>query len=538
MSENPVLLELFKHRFISVAEEMGVTLMRTGFSPNIKERRDFSCAVFDAQGEMIAQAAHIPVHLGSMPLSVKAAMEAGPLARGDMMVVNDPFKGGTHLPDITLVAPVFTDDAEYENRDNHDNRDTRPAFYVANRAHHADVGGMASGSMPLATSLFQEGLVIPPLKLVERGTTDEKLLALILNNVRTPEERRGDFATQIMANLTGAQRLRELMARHGVETVARLGSALMDHAEAAVRQAISSIPDGIYDYEDVMEDDGVGEQNIAIRLRLTITHDHTILDFTRSDPQAQGGVNAVRGIVLSATLYAFRALMPERVPANAGCLRPLDVRTKPGTVADARFPAAVAGGNVETSQRLVDVILGALAQALPESIPAASQGTMNNITIGGADPAENTPFAYYETLGGGMGASAHSDGESAVHSHMTNTLNTPVEALEYAYPLLATRYAVRHDSGGHGLHQGGDGLVRELKLLANAEITVLSERRITAPYGLQGGEPGATGRNVLIRDGREEEVPGKFHAALKTGDRVRIETPGGGGWGQKGKSKE
>jgi N-methylhydantoinase B len=535
MSVNPVLLELFKHRFISVAEEMGVTLMRTGFSPNIKERRDFSCAVFDAQGEMIAQAAHIPVHLGSMPLSVKAAMEAGPLARGDMVVVNDPFKGGTHLPDITLVAPVFTDES------GHDDLSHRPAFYVANRAHHADVGGMASGSMPLGTSLFQEGLVIPPLKLVEQGNVDEKLLTLILNNVRTPEERRGDFAAQIMANLTGAQRLHELMARHGVETMARLGNALMDHAEAAVRQAVAAIPDGVYDHEDVMEDDGVGAQNISIRLRLTVAQDQATLDFTRSDPQARGGVNAVRGIVLSAALYAFRALMPERVPANAGCLRPLDVRTKPGTVADARFPAAVAGGNVETSQRLVDVILGALAQALPQAIPAASQGTMNNITIGGDGndgPAHNRAFAYYETLGGGMGASAHSDGESAVHSHMTNTLNTPVEALEYAYPLLATRYSIRHDSGGHGLHQGGDGLVRELELLADAEITVLSERRRTEPYGLQGGGPGATGRNVLVRNGEEEEMPGKFHAALKTGDRVRIETPGGGGWGQKGKSKE
>lgn len=520
MDVNPILLEVFKNRFSSIAEEMGMTLMRTGFSPNIKERRDFSCALFDPGGEMVAQAAHIPVHLGSMPLSVQAAITE-PMGPGDMVMLNDPFQGGTHLPDITLVAPVFAEGG------------SGPEFYVANRAHHADVGGMSAGSMPLSTSIFQEGMIIPPLKIVEAGTVDEKLMRFFLGNVRTPQEREGDFAAQIMANVTGVRRTRELLNQYDAGTVQRHGRALIDAADAATRRAVARIPAGTYGFQDVLDGDGLGRENIAIRLELTVDGQLATLDFSASDDQVQGPVNAVRAITLSACLYVFRCLVREDIPANAGCLRPLRVITRPGSVVDALFPAAVAGGNVETSQRIVDVILGALAQALPEEIPAASQGTMNNISIGGHDSRRNRPFAYYETLAGGMGASRRSPGASAVHAHMTNTLNTPVEALEYAYPFLVKEYSIRRGSGGQGRQRGGDGLVREILLQGPCEITVLSERRARAPYGVQGGGPGAPGRNVLIRSGRAEKKPGKFTAQAGPGDVLRIETPGGGGHGDK-----
>lgn len=526
MQTHPVLLEVFKNRFSSIAEEMGVTLTQTAFSPNIKERRDLSCAVFDARGDMIAQAAHIPVHLGSMPLSVKAAMSAmaenNGFEPGDMVMLNDPFKGGTHLPDITVVAPVFAGER------------AEPVFFVANRAHHADVGGMASGSMPLSTSLFQEGLIIPPVRIVRRGEPDPELMRLVLNNVRTPLEREGDFAAQFMANVTGVRRMAECIEKYGLDACAHYGRALMDYSERITRLAVEAIPDGTYDFEDFLDDDGQGTTDIPIRLTITIEGDSALLDFSASGDQVRGSVNAVRAITLSAALYCFRALAGRDIPANAGCMRPLTVITRPGSVVDANFPAAVAGGNVETSQRLVDVILGALSKAMPGRIPAASQGTMNNLTIGGR--TEAGPFAYYETLAGGMGAGPHGDGESAVHSHMTNTLNTPVEALEYAYPFRVREYAVRRGAGGGGAHRGGDGLVREIELLADAEVTVLSERRERPPFGANQGEPGQPGRNVVIRSGAAEELPGKFQRTLGAGDRVRVETPGGGGFGRKNES--
>ena len=520
MKVNPILLEVFKNRFSSIAEEMGVTLNRTGFSPNIKERRDFSCAVFNRDGDMVAQAAHIPVHLGSMPLSVKSAIESVPFKEGDMVVLNDPFKGGTHLPDITIVAPVFSGDKA-------------PAFYVANRAHHADVGGMTSGSMPLATSIFQEGIIIPPLKICESHQIDQKIMRFFLNNVRTPAEREGDFAAQIMANLTGVRRIRELIEKYGLESVTFYARRLMDYAERIMRKTIQKIPDGSYAYEDFMDDDGVGEERIRIRVVVRVRGDEVVLDFSGSNRQVKGGINAVYAITLSCVLYVFRSLIREEIPTNAGCGRPISILTQKGSIVDARFPASVAGGNVETSQRIVDVVLGALFQALPEEIPAAGQGTMNNITIGGMDERKGEPFAYYETLGGGMGASRKGPGESAIHSHMTNTLNTPIEALEYAYPFLVTEYAVRRGSGGKGGFHGGDGIIREIKLLSDAEVTVLSERRRIPPYGLAGGKPGKVGRNIVIKDGRISKRPGKFSERLKKGDTLRIETPGGGGYGVK-----
>ena len=517
---NPILLEVFKNRFAAIAEEMGVSLTRTAFSPNIKERRDLSCAVFDASGEMIAQAAHIPVHLGSMPLSVQAAIAACDMAEGDMVLLNDPYRGGTHLPDVTLVAPVFAGGE-------------RPAFYVANRAHHADVGGMTAGSMPLSTSLFQEGLVIPPVKLVKRGGVDAEIMRLLLANVRTPHEREGDFAAQVMANATGVRRLCELIAKYGLDTVSGYAGALLDYAEAIARARIARIPDGRYEFADVLDGDGLGGGEVAIRLAMTVRGEEAELDFTASDDQMKGSLNAVRAITLSAVLYCFRSLITRDVPTNAGIMRPLSVLTRPGSVLDAHFPAAVAGGNVETSQRVVDVVLGALAQALPDEVPAASQGTMNNVTIGGLDPRTDTPFAYYETLGGGMGAWRGGDGESAVHAHMTNTLNTPIEALEYSYPFRARAYGVRTGTGGAGLRRGGDGMVRELELLAESEVTVLSERRERGAYGLMGGTPGEPGRNTARIDGETTELPGKFSRRFPAGTILRIETPGGGGFGQR-----
>jgi N-methylhydantoinase B len=519
MRVNPILLEVFRNRFSSISEEMGVTLTRTSFSPNIKERRDLSCAVFDQGGDMIAQAAHIPVHLGSMPMSVKAAIQNVTWQKGDMVILNDPFKGGTHLPDITLVAPVYAGEAT-------------PSYFVANRAHHADVGGMSSGSMPVSTSIFQEGIIIPPLKLVERGSIDRKLMALMLNNVRTPLEREGDFAAQIMANITGVRRTEELVRKYGPDTVRFYGRSLMDYAERITRKTIMEIPDGSYTFKDFMDDDGLSHRKVCIRVNVTIQGDEATLDFRSSDPQVRGSINAVYAITLSAVLYVFRSLTVEAIPTNAGCLRPIRFLTRKGTILDAQFPAAVAGGNVETSQRIVDVVLGAFSKALPLEIPAASQGTMNNVTIGGMDPRKGSPFAYYETIGGGMGATAKGDGESAVHCHMTNTLNTPIEALEYSYPFMVTEYSIRRGTGGFGKHRGGDGIVREVELLSDADVTVLSERRKVPPYGLFGGAPGAVGRNLVIRKGTVVEKRGKFSANLKRGDRLRIETPGGGGYGK------
>ena len=511
-------MEVFKNRFASISEEMGVTLTRTAFSPNIKERRDLSCAVFGHTGDMVAQAAHIPVHLGSMPMSVKAAIESVKWEKGDMVILNDPFKGGTHLPDITLVSAVFA-----KNED--------PVFFVANRAHHADVGGMTPGSMPLSTSIFQEGLIIPALKLVEKGTIDKKIMSFLLNNVRTPVEREGDFAAQIMANITGVRRTEELIAKYSIKKTRFYAGALMDYAEQLTRKTIQEIPDGIYTFEDYMDDDGISARNIKLQVKIMIYNDTATLDFRGCDPQVHGSINAVYAITLSAVLYVFRSLVSTDIPTNAGCMRPIRVLTQKGTIVDACFPAAVAGGNVELSQRIVDVVLGALSQAVPDKIPAASQGTMNNVTVGGVDSRNSRPFAYYETIAGGLGASLEGDGESAVHCHMTNTLNTPVEALEYSYPFLVKEYSIRRKTGGNGRHKGGDGIVREIELLSDAEVTVLSERRKIPPYGLFGGKPGAVGKNIIFRKKLQEQKGGKFSVSLNKGDRLRIETPGGGGYG-------
>ena len=520
MRINPIEFEVFKNLFLSIAEEMGVTLCRTGFSPNIKERLDYSCAVYDAQGDTIAQGDHMPVHLGAMPLSVRAAIDAVAMEPGDMVALNDPFRGGTHLPDITLVSPVYLSRG-----------DRRPDFYVANRAHHSDVGGMSPGSMPVAREIFQEGLIIPPVRIARRGRIVDDVLALVLANVRTPEEREGDLTAQIAANRVAEGRLRETTAEYGRPRTAAYAAALQDYTERVVRAAIRAIPDGEYSFEDALDDDGFRDVPVRIRARIRIDGSRATVDFTGSDPQVEGSVNANYAITLSACLYAFRCLVQDDVLYNAGVSRPLTVIAPEGSIVNARRPAAVAGGNVETSQRITDVVLGALAQALPERLPAASQGTMNNVTLGGVDPASGRRFAYYETIGGGMGGRRGLAGLSGVHTHMSNTRNTPIEAIEHYLPVRIHQYGLRTGSGGAGAAPGGDGIVREYEMLAEMSVTILSERRKRPPYGAQGGAPGACGRNTLIRDGREEPLPGKVELRLRPGDRLRIETPGGGGYG-------
>ncbi len=538
MNYDPIKLEIFKHLFAAIAEEMGTVLRKASYSPNIKERRDYSCAVFDASGQMIAQAAHIPVHLGSMPLSVAAAIQDHPdMQAGDVIILNDPFRGGTHLPDITMVSPVFTAPVEV--------KDASPirVGFVASRAHHADVGGMTPGSMPVAREIFQEGIIIPPARLVRAGEMDNDMLRFILANVRTPEERRGDLWAQIAANQRGAERMVEMVTRYGREEVDAAMSALVAYTERMTRSLIASLPDGTYRFTDCLDDDGIGSQPVTIQVAVSIRGDTASIDFSGSASQQQGSVNAVYAITLSAVYYVFRCLLGLDVPNNAGCLKPIEVIAPPGTVVNALPPAPVAGGNVETSQRIVDVLLGALAQACPEKVPAASQGTMNNVTIG-APPLTPGPspkgrgeksrgaFTYYETIGGGMGARPGSDGPSAIHSHMTNTLNTPIEALEYAYPLRVVQYGIREGSGGEGKFHGGDGILREIQVLTDCQVTLLSERRKYAPYGLAGGGPGQCGENLILRGDETLPLPGKGSVDLKAGDILSIRTPGGGGYGK------
>jgi N-methylhydantoinase B/oxoprolinase/acetone carboxylase alpha subunit len=516
----PIEFDVFKHLFLSIADEMGATLRQTGFSPNIKERLDYSCAVYDRDGETIAQGDHMPVHLGAMPLSVRAAIDAVPMEPGDAVMLNDPFQGGTHLPDITLVSPVCLPG------------DRRPTFFVANRAHHSDVGGMSAGSMPVASEIFQEGLILPPVRLVRRGRIVPDVMAIVLANVRTPDERRGDLSAQIAANRVAATRLHAAATRYGAARLLASARALQSHTERAVRATLRAIPAGRYRFEDRLDDDGFSEDPLKVAVAVTIRNGRVTMDFTGSSRQAAGSVNANLAITWSACLYALRCLVREDVLYNAGVSRPLSIIAPAGTVVNASRPAAVAGGNVEASQRITDVVFGALARALPDRIPAASQGTMNNITFGGVDPRTGRRFAYYETLGGGMGARPDRDGLSALHTHMSNTRNTPIEAIELDLPIRVTEYRIRRGSGGEGRFRGGDGLIREYESLTHATVTILSDRRRFPPYGVRGGAPGARGRNVLIRDGREESLPGKIELRLRPGDRLRIETPGGGGYGR------
>jgi N-methylhydantoinase B len=598
---DPAELAIFNALFASIAEEMGVTLGRTAHSPNIKERRDYSCAVFDAHGRLVAQAAHIPVHLGAMPTAVQAAMPLAPFRPGDLVILNDPFLGGTHLPDITMVSPVFvrspvggtafslSQPSAAAGPEASEGRRPRNvlAGFVASRAHHADVGGISPGSMPVAEELLQEGLVIPPLKLLDRGRLNQPALDLLLRNMRNPDERRGDLDAQAAAHRIGEARFADLVLRYGLPHVRRQMRAVMDYAERMTRAAIQAIPDGAYEFEDALDDDGVSDDPVPIRLRLTVEGDAIHCDFTGSAPQRPSSVNAVAAVTRSAVYYVVRCLLEasgggdsptgggSAYGGNDGCFRPVTFTLPQGSIVNAGPPHAVAAGNVETSQRIVDVVLGALAPALPDLIPAASAGTMNNVSIGGhlppgdADagpsfplpPSSDLPssFAYYETIAGGAGASPSRPGLSAVHTHMTNTMNTPVEALEIAYPFRVLEYALRRGSGGHGRRPGGDGLRRTYEFLAEATVSLLTERRRTGPWGLAGGAPGQPGRNLLHPaapppPGKKEEgrskktpdrasssdplppssvlLPSKTTLKVHPGDRLTIETPGGGAFGR------
>ncbi len=518
---DPLQLEVWRHRLSSIAEEMGETLRRTGFSPNIKERLDFSCAVFDAQGQMVAQAAHIPAHLGAMPASVATVLPLFPdWNAGDVVIVNDPFMGGNHLPDITMISPVFPAGS------------VLPPFFVASRAHHADVGGMAPGSLPLSTEIYQEGIIIPPVKLYRAGILNQDLQDLILRNVRTPQERRGDLNAQRAAHETGARRLQDLCARFSLAATLQATQALMAHSEAIMRASIQAWPDGRHEFADVLEWTADGAtREIRLHVAFTIAGDEIVFDFTHTEPCFAGSLNAVIAITQSACYYLAICLMAEEAAINAGTFAPIRVEAPAGCVVNAIHPFAVAGGNVETSQRITDLVLGAAAQALPDRIPAASQGTMNNLTLGGRR-ADGTLWTYYETMAGGMGGGPDQPGLDAVQVHMTNTLNTPVEALELAFPLQVVEYAVRHGSGGQGQYPGGNGIVRSIRLLADATMTMLSERRHVAPWGLQGGQDGARGLNQMHRhEGDIQNLPGKFTVHGHPGDLLRVATPGGGGWG-------
>jgi N-methylhydantoinase B len=507
---DPIALEVARHRFSSVADEMGAVLRHSALSPNIKERADCSAAVFTRSGEMLAQAEHIPVHLGSMPASVAACLDRFDPVPGSQYAVNDPFQGGTHLNDLTLVAPVFVGSAH--------------VGWVANRAHHADVGGEAPGSMPAwATTVDQEGHRVPPMTAVEDGKWSDAFAEPFIAASRTPWERRGDLAAQVGANAVGATRMIELVDAYGVDRFETVAEALLGYGERRATEALRRLPEVSIRFTDYMEH---GQDDVAITVTVTISDGSLLADFTGSDSQVMANFNAVEAVTRSCLYYAVRVATDPTMPANGGCYRPLRLVVPEGSVVNASPPAAVAAGNVETAQRIADVLLGALAQAAPDRVPAASQGTMNNILVG------NDDFAYYETLGGGQGGRPGLAGQSGIHTGMTNTENTPIEALDAHYPFRVERYTLRRGSGGAGLFPGGDGIEREIRFLTDATLSLMGERRRHRPWGLAGGEPGAPGEDWLIRrDGRRERLPAKTTVPVRAGDRLLVLTPGGGGWG-------
>jgi len=510
-SFNSVELGLFSSRVAAICEEMGAMLGRVAFSPNIRDRLDYSCALFNRQGHLLGQATHIPVHLGSMAYAMVDLVEGREWQAGDMLILNDPYKGGTHLPDITLVAPVFAGD--------------ELMGFCANRAHHADIGSDAPGSMPVSRALAEEGILIPPTLLMKNAKVNEGFLQSILQELTSPETSRGDFNAQIAANLLGAGRLRELVVEYGPDKFEQLQSSLQSWAQSLVLQSLARIPNGRYQFEDYLDDDGHGHNDIPIRVSVVIQDDGVEVDFSGTAAQVEGNLNCPMPVTAAAVFYVFRCLMPTHTPACHGALQGVTISAPPGCLVNAIPPAAVAAGNVETSSRIVDTVCGALAQALPDQFAAASQGTMNNLAMGRRGLGG---WDYYETLAGGMGAAQNCNGRSARHSHMTNTLNTPVEVLELNYPLRIEQYAIRHDSGGPGQYRGGDGVQRQYRFLEDAEVSLLTERRRYPPWGLLGGQPGQCGQNEL--DG--QELPGKIQFSALTGQVLTIKTPGGGGYGR------
>ncbi len=528
MSDSPdidsVTLEVTRNAAAAVCEEMNANLIRTGYSPNIKERRDCSCALFDADAEMIAQAENMPVHLGSMPFSVRAAIDRFPresLNPGDAILLNDPFRGGAHLPDLTLVTPVY--------------HGGELVAFTANRAHHADVGGSHAGSVSAdSTEIYQEGLRIPPVKLFEKGEPNDAVFEMILSNVRTPDERRGDLRAQEAANETGRRRFGELADRYGADELGVALEEIKNYSERRMRSELESLPDGNYSFADVLDDDGAGNVDLPIEVTLTIDGDEILVDFAGTADQTAGPVNAVFAVTASATYYAVRCVTDPEIPPNHGCYRPITIEAPERSIVNPEPPAAVVGGNLETSQRVTDVVLGAFAEVVPEKVVAGSQGTMNNVTFGGEDPRSDEPYAFYETQGGGFGGRAGKDGLDGVHVHMSNTMNTPAEVLETAYPLRVARYELREDSGGAGEFRGGLGLRRDITVRDHtATFSLLADRQTHRPYGLFGGADGDSGSAVRIDpDGGAERLPQKSTHALPPGTTVSIRTPGAGGYGE------
>ncbi|MFW5934877.1 MAG: hydantoinase B/oxoprolinase family protein [Halolamina sp.] len=540
---DPVTLEVVRNGCVAVAEEMNANLVRTGYSPNIKERRDCSCALFDADGEMVSQAENMPVHLGAMPFSVAAAVDAfeGDLYPGDAVLLNDPFRGGAHLPDLTLVSPVFADP---------ESEDPRLIAYAANRAHHADIGGSTAGSVAAdSTEIYQEGLRIPPVKLIEGGEIDDDVFGMILANVRTPDERRGDVRAQEAANETARERVHGMVEEYGADTLEAAFEAVKDYSERRMRGEIENFPDGSYTFADLLDDDGRGNEDLPVEVEVTVQGDEVGVDFAGTAPQTEGPINAVLAVTSSATYYAVRCVTDPEIPPNHGCYRPITIDAPERSLVNPEPPAAVVGGNLETSQRVTDVVLGAFATEAPERVLAACQGTMNNVTFGGTDPrgvdtdgavdAEGHPYAFYETQGGGFGGRAGKDGMDGVHVHMSNTMNTPAEVLETAYPLRVVRYALRPDSGGAGEFRGGLGLRRDIEVRDHtARFSLLADRQRHAPYGLEGGDEGERGAAYLYDDADAydaaaagEKLPQKSVHDLPPGSVVSIRTPGAGGYG-------
>ena len=522
MRVDPVTIEVIKNALIYTAEEMGITLRNSAYSPNIKERMDFSCTIFDNKKRLAAQAEHIPVHLGSMQLAVQKGLEKfkGELEEGDMLLLNDPYISGTHLPDLTLIHPIF-----YNGE---------IIAYAANKAHHSDVGGKSPGSMAAdATEIFQEGIIIPPVKLVKRRKVDRELANLILSNVRTPHVRLGDLRAQIAANLRGEKRVLELVEKYGVKTLEVAMEKIMDYSEKRIRNEIKRMPKGSCSAEDYLENAGTSNKRVRIKVTVAVKEDELIIDYTGTDKQVDGPINAVLGVTLSGVYYVLRCLTDPSIPMNAGCFRPVKVKVPKGCLMNPVPPAPVAGGNVETSQRNVDVLLKAFSKIVPEKVCAACQGTMNNVAVGGLNNGKGETWTFYETIAGGFGGRQGMDGVDAVHSHMTNTMNTPIEAIETIYPIRFLTYKLREDSGGPGKWRGGVGLERSWILLApSATLSLLAERTKIAPWGLYGGKPGAKGEFYLVRKGKHVKLKSKSTVKMEKGDIFIAKTPGGGGYGK------
>jgi N-methylhydantoinase B len=518
---DPISFEILKNSLISIAEEMGVVLRKSSFSPNIKERRDFSCALFNASGHLVAQAEHIPVHLGAMPYSVQAVLKEfeDDLSDGDDVILNDPYRGGTHLPDITMVSPIFFKE--------------RLVGFAVNRAHHSDIGGVAPGSMSaLSRDVNQEGIRIPPIKLWSHGKPNRQILDFVLSNVRTPDDRLGDLRAQRAANLVGAKRLVELLKKSTVSTVESGMNQLINYSEDLMIKRIRELPRKSSSALDYLDDDGFGTTDIPIKVKVTIGRESIAFDFSGSSKQVPGPLNAVYSVTLSAVYYVVRCVTDPSIPANAGCFKPIQVKAPSGTIVNAEPPAPVAGGNVETSTRIVDVTLKAFSSIIPERVCAACQGTMNNVTIGGVDPRTGKYFTYYETIAGGFGARYNKDGVDGIHSHMTNTLNTPIEALESAYPLRVRRYELVRGSGGRGRFRGGLGIRRDTEVLAEGStISLMGERQRRGPWGLMKGKSGSPGKYGIIRGDKMMALSSKTTLSANAGDVLTVTTPGGGGYG-------